>query len=104
MDENNSEFFGDLAKSSGNAEDAFKQNFMSETASTSAPAAQAYTPRPPPVIAVIDGVPAMCPKCGKGMVVRNGKSGEFFGCTGFKDGCKGSMNIPKPIEFITPAD
>lgn len=106
MDENTSEFFGDLTKSSVNTEDAFKQNFMSETAkiSTSVPAAQAYTPRPPPVIAVIDGVPAKCPKCGKGMVARTGKNGDFFGCTGFKDGCKGSMNIPKPIEFITPTD
>lgn len=53
MDENKSEFFGDIAKSSGNTEDAFKQNFMSETASISVPAAQAYTPRPPPVIAVM---------------------------------------------------
>lgn len=99
MDENTSEFFGGLARSSGNTEDAFKQNFMAENATVST-SAHAYTPRPPPVVAMVEGVPAKCPKCGKGMVVRNGKNGEFFGCTGFKDGCKGSMNIPKPIEFL----
>lgn len=108
MDENTSEFFGGLTRSSGNTEDAFKQNFIAENAtvstSPSATATQAYTPRPPPVVAMVEGAPVKCPKCGKGMVVRNGKNGEFFGCTGFKDGCKGSMNIPKPIEFITPAD
>lgn len=102
MGENTSEFFGGLTRSAGNTEDAFKQNFMAENAP--APVAQAYIPRPPPVVAVVEGVPVKCPKCGKDMVVRNGKNGEFFGCTGFKDGCKGSMNIPKPIEFLAPAD
>lgn len=100
MDENTNEFFGGLTRSSVNTEDTFKQNFMAENAPT--PAAQAYTPRPPPVVAMVEGEQVKCPKCGKGMVVRHGPKGEFFGCTGFKDGCRGSMNIPKPIEFLAP--
>jgi hypothetical protein len=30
-----------------------------------------------------------CPQCGKNLVRRKGKNGDqFFGCSGFKDGCR----------------
>jgi DNA topoisomerase-1 len=29
----------------------------------------------------------MCPECGKPMALRNGKTGKFYGCTGYPD-CK----------------
>lgn len=36
----------------------------------------------------------ICPKCGKELVVRNGKYGEFIACSGFKEnGCKNTYNI-----------
>lgn len=34
-----------------------------------------------------------CPECGAKMILRNGKFGEFYGCTKFP-GCKGSRNLP----------
>jgi len=33
-----------------------------------------------------------CPKCGKAMAKRNGKFGEFWGCTGFPQ-CNGTRKI-----------
>lgn len=30
----------------------------------------------------------ICPQCGKTLVPRKGKFGEFYGCSGFKDGCR----------------
>ncbi|EOX3329400.1 DNA topoisomerase [Vibrio cholerae] len=32
-----------------------------------------------------------CPDCGKPLVLRKGKDGYWFGCTGFNDGCKLTM-------------
>lgn len=33
-----------------------------------------------------------CPKCGKELILRNGKYGEFYGCSGFPD-CRYSVNV-----------
>lgn len=53
--------------------------------------------KPKPVAAVsAEGKAVKCPKCGKGMVRRTGPRGEFFGCTGFKEGCRGSCPIEAP--------
>ncbi len=35
----------------------------------------------------------ICPLCSAGMFKRNGKFGEFYGCSEFKKGCKGIINI-----------
>ena len=35
----------------------------------------------------------MCAKCGKKMVLRKGKFGEFWGCSGYPE-CRNTMNIP----------
>ncbi len=35
--------------------------------------------------------PGKCPVCGKETVLKNGKFGEFFGCTDFPT-CKGNRN------------
>lgn len=68
------------------------------------PAAPAYAPRPAREVALgLDGQPAKCPKCGKGMVVRSGAKGNFHGCTGYPT-CKGTANISKPLEFVVPPD
>jgi DNA topoisomerase-1 len=37
----------------------------------------------------------VCPKCGKPLVKRNGKNGEFLGCSSFPK-CRHTQNIPKP--------
>lgn len=37
--------------------------------------------------------PGLCDKCGKEMVLRQGKHGKFYGCTGFPE-CKGTRSIP----------
>lgn len=34
-----------------------------------------------------------CPKCGKKLVIRQGRKGEFLGCPGFFKGCKGIYNL-----------
>jgi len=33
-----------------------------------------------------------CPECGGKLAIRNGKFGEFFGCSNFKNGCKYTRN------------
>jgi DNA topoisomerase-3 len=33
-----------------------------------------------------------CPLCGSGVVKRKGKFGEFYGCNGYKNGCKFTIN------------
>jgi ssDNA-binding Zn-finger/Zn-ribbon topoisomerase 1 len=30
----------------------------------------------------------VCPRCGKPLTLISGMYGEFYGCTGYKDGCK----------------
>lgn len=65
-------------------------------------AAPAYVPRPARVEAIgNDGLPVKCPKCGGGMVVRPGPKGDFHGCSTYPK-CKGTANIAKPMEFLTP--
>lgn len=34
----------------------------------------------------------ICPRCGKSLVLRNGKSGQFYGCCGYPD-CRFTKNI-----------
>ncbi len=34
----------------------------------------------------------LCPRCGKELLIRKGKNGEFYGCSGFPD-CKFTKNI-----------
>lgn len=36
--------------------------------------------------------PGLCPRCGKETMLRKGKHGDFYGCTGFPE-CKGSRNL-----------
>ncbi len=33
-----------------------------------------------------------CPSCGDMMVLRNGSNGEFWGCSNYKKGCKGTRS------------
>ncbi len=50
-----------------------------------------------------------CPKCGKLMILRAGKNGKFYGCSGFP-GCKGTARYTPPqnpkriVEKTTPRD
>jgi DNA topoisomerase I len=50
-------------------------------------------PRPPPKEAG-----ANCPKCGRPMVIRDGKRGEFIACSGFPR-CRNAMNLDKLDEL-----
>jgi hypothetical protein len=34
-----------------------------------------------------------CPDCGSRMVKRNGKNGEFWGCSQFRKGCRGTRQV-----------
>lgn len=34
-----------------------------------------------------------CPDCGAKMVKRNGKNGEFYGCSNFRKGCRGTRRV-----------
>lgn len=36
-----------------------------------------------------------CPKCGKPLSKKEGKFGPFWGCSGFKEGCRYIESIPK---------
>ena len=38
----------------------------------------------------------ICPDCGKDMKRRRGKTGEFWGCTGYPD-CKKTLNISNQV-------
>ncbi len=42
--------------------------------------------------AAVSAAPGVCPKCGKELVPRNGKNGEFIGCSGYPS-CKFTCNI-----------
>lgn len=35
----------------------------------------------------------ICPKCGKELVIKNGKFGLFVTCSNFKNGCKNTYNF-----------
>jgi ssDNA-binding Zn-finger/Zn-ribbon topoisomerase 1 len=35
-----------------------------------------------------------CPKCGKAMVIRSGRRGEFLACSGFPK-CRNAMSLEK---------
>ena len=43
----------------------------------------------PPFPIKLDRGPGECPKCKSETILRNGKFGDFYGCTKFPD-CKGS--------------
>lgn len=49
----------------------------------------AATPESKKAVAATD---VNCPKCGKGMVVRNGTKGQFYGCSGYPK-CNGTAQI-----------
>ena len=36
-----------------------------------------------------------CPECGSAMAIREGKFGKFLGCLRFREGCRGSKNLPR---------
>jgi len=44
----------------------------------------------------------LCPNCGKRMLIREGRFGEFLGCAGYPD-CKTTMPLSKPIDIKCPA-
>lgn len=48
-----------------------------------------------------------CPDCGKPLIIRLGRFGKFYACTGYPE-CKYTRNLPKPKEEIaegeTPCD
>ena len=52
-------------------------------------------PKPPPKQAGVN-----CPKCGKPMVIRAGKRGEFLACSGFPR-CRNAMGLDKLDELKT---
>ena len=43
----------------------------------------------------------VCPNCGKKMVIREGRFGEFLGCPGYPE-CKTTMPLTKPIDVKCP--
>ncbi|MDI6829310.1 MAG: topoisomerase DNA-binding C4 zinc finger domain-containing protein, partial [Armatimonadota bacterium] len=45
----------------------------------------------------------ICPKCGKPLVKRVGKLGEFLGCSGYPK-CKYIVNIPKDLGIKCPIE
>ncbi len=44
----------------------------------------------------------VCPNCGKKMLIREGRFGEFLGCAGYPE-CKTTMPLTKPIDIKCPA-
>ena len=44
----------------------------------------------------------LCPNCGKKMLIREGRFGEFLGCAGYPE-CKTTMPLSKPIDIKCPA-
>jgi len=49
-------------------------------------------------VELVEGV--SCPICSAGMVLKNGKFGQFYGCSKYKEGCKGISKVPS--EKICP--
>lgn len=45
----------------------------------------------------------VCPKCGKGLIVRQGRFGKFLACSGFPE-CKHTESIDDPISAKCPDD
>src|SRR6185295_18408689 len=49
-----------------------------------------------------------CPKCGRTMAVRTGRTGVFLGCTGYalppKERCKGTLNLVPGEEAVSPEE
>ena len=43
----------------------------------------------------------VCPNCGKPMLIREGRFGEFLGCSGYPD-CKTTMPLSKPLDIKCP--
>ena len=43
----------------------------------------------------------LCPNCGKKMLIREGRFGEFLGCAGYPE-CKTAMPITKPLDVKCP--
>ena len=42
----------------------------------------------------INTIVGKCPKCGKPLIIKNGKFGKFISCSGFKEtGCKTTYNL-----------
>jgi DNA topoisomerase-1 len=44
----------------------------------------------------------VCPNCGKKMLIREGRFGEFLGCAGYPE-CKTTMPLTKPIDIKCPS-
>lgn len=44
----------------------------------------------------------ICPNCGRKMLIREGRFGEFLGCAGYPD-CKTTMPLTKPIDVKCPS-
>lgn len=44
----------------------------------------------------------LCPNCGRKMLIREGRFGEFLGCAGYPE-CKTTMPLTKPIDVKCPA-
>ncbi len=61
------------------------------------PQPQAVPVQPQPLQAP-SGPSYACPTCGKPMVLRSGPYGQFYGCTGFRDGCRGSRDISGQVK------
>ena len=55
------------------------------------PAAAAQRRRPAPIATDID-----CDECGKPMVIRNGRRGQFLGCSGYPK-CKNTGEVPAKL-------
>lgn len=43
----------------------------------------------------------VCPNCGKPMVIREGRFGEFLGCSGYPE-CKTALPLSKPLDVKCP--
>ncbi|MCX8053838.1 MAG: DNA topoisomerase, partial [Armatimonadetes bacterium] len=43
----------------------------------------------------------VCPNCGRKMVIREGRFGEFLGCSGYPE-CKTTMPLVKPVDVKCP--
>jgi len=43
----------------------------------------------------------VCPNCGRKMLIREGRFGEFLGCSGYPD-CKTTMPLTKPLDVKCP--
>jgi len=69
-------------------------------------------PAPPPPAAPRPAAPAApppstgagprCPKCDAPMVLKQGKKGDFWGCTRYKEGCRGTVDAQEWAARQTP--